>query len=102
MIAASLHEKIRDVVRQVPPGCVTTYGAVARRVGTCTARQVGYAMAALPDGSGVPWHRVINSQGRISLPGETGARQRALLEQEGIMFSETDRVDLASFGWGSR
>lgn len=98
----SLRQKIRDVVRLVPAGRVTTYGAVARRVGACTPRQVGYAMAALPRDSGVPWHRVINAKGEISIGGETGARQRTLLEAEGVVFDTHGHIDLDCFGWGSR
>lgn len=94
-------ERIRAEVRRVPVGYVTTYGAVARRLGDCTARMVGAAMASLPDGSDVPWHRVINSQGRISVPGGAGHRQRQLLEEEGVAFDAGGRVNLEVFGWGN-
>ncbi len=100
-MANTRDERIREIVRRIPAGRVSTYGAVARRIGGCTARMVGAAMSALPDDSGVPWHRVINSQGRISVPGETGRRQRALLEAEGVEFDDRGRVDLAAHGWGS-
>jgi methylated-DNA-protein-cysteine methyltransferase-like protein len=65
------------------------------------ARWVGGAMHALPDGSDVPWQRVINSQGKISFPpGSPGAQeQRALLEAEGVVFDEQDRVDFNTVGW---
>jgi methylated-DNA-protein-cysteine methyltransferase related protein len=96
-----LNERIYAVVRQVPPGRVTTYGAVARIAGGCTARQVGYAMAATPAGSGVPWQRVINSQGRISPHGwgDGSARQRLLLEEEGVQFDVSGKIDMQKFGW---
>ena len=100
-MAGELRERIYTLVRQVPAGTVTTYGAVARRIG-CGARQVGYAMAALPTGSGVPWHRVLNSRGEVSIPGDTGVRQRELLTAEGISFDARGRVDLDAFGWGSQ
>lgn len=87
-------EAIHAEVRKIPAGRVSTYGAVARRVGGCTPRQVGHAMSSLPDGSDVPWHRVINSNGKISISGEAGARQRALLEAEGVVFDANGRVDL--------
>jgi methylated-DNA-protein-cysteine methyltransferase related protein len=63
------------------------------------ARQVGYAMAALKSTDDVPWHRVVNSQGKISLRGGGEARQRLLLEGENVEFDDQDRVDLAANGW---
>jgi methylated-DNA-protein-cysteine methyltransferase-like protein len=71
------------------------------------ARQVGYAMFALPAGSGVPWQRVVNAQGAISLRKRPGPEltQRILLEREGIRFNARGRIDLERFGWtrtGSR
>ena len=64
--ANGLYGRIYAVVHHIPPGQVATYGQIARMVGRCTARAVGYAMAALPCDTDVPWHRVINSQGKIS------------------------------------
>lgn len=95
-------EQVYRLVRQVPPGKVTSYGAIARMLGhPHAARTVGWAMRGLPEGSGVPWHRVINSQGRISTRGRgQGADlQRALLEDEGIQFDERGGVDWERFGW---
>ena len=67
--ARALFPLIYEVVRQVPRGRVTTYGDVAQLIGPgCDARLVGYAMANCPDD--VPWQRVINAQGKISLQGE--------------------------------
>jgi methylated-DNA-protein-cysteine methyltransferase-like protein len=83
----------------IPPGRVATYGQIAAIEGRCTPRMVGYAMAAVPAGSGVPWHRVINSAGRTSLAGEGGEAQRALLEREGVRFSRGGKVDLAAHLW---
>jgi len=100
-LPAPLYEQIYAVVRQVPHGRVTTYGAVARILGSCTARMVGYAMAATPEGSGVPWQRVINSQGKISPHGYGygSTIQRQLLEDEGIPFEPGDKIDLTKYGW---
>lgn len=98
---APVYERIYAVVRQIPAGKVTTYGQVAAMVGGCTARMVGYAMAALPDGSDVPWQRVINRQGKVS-PRSSGlgsARQRQLLEAEGVTFDAQHRVDFDQVGW---
>ena len=99
---APLYERIYAVTRQIPPGKVSTYGQIAAIVGRgCTARQVGYAMAALrSDDKSVPWQRVINSQGQISLrSGEGGTRQRQLLEAEGVEFDTQERTDFNRFGW---
>ena len=75
------YEEIYRWVCRVPEGKVVSYGQIARLVaGRCSARQVGYAMAAAPEDSGIPWHRVINSQGRISLrAGSDGHRQQRIL-----------------------
>jgi methylated-DNA-protein-cysteine methyltransferase related protein len=94
-----LYEQIYALVRQVPPGKVVSYGQISRMVGGCSARQVGYAMAGLKDGTDVPWQRVINSQGRLSLHGFGGAMQRKLLEEEGIVFTEGGSIDFDRFGW---
>jgi methylated-DNA-protein-cysteine methyltransferase-like protein len=98
-----LYERIYAIVRRIPEGRVTTYGRIAELVGGCTARMVGYAMAALKDGRApdVPWQRVINAQGRISVHGDGigNAIQRALLKQEGIVFDQNDKVDFDRFGW---
>jgi methylated-DNA-protein-cysteine methyltransferase-like protein len=95
------YERIYQVVRLIPPGRVATYGQVASIVGNCTARMVGYAMAALPPGSDVPWQRVINAQGKISLRADSAgnSRQRQLLEEEGIRFDGQGRVNLRQVRW---
>jgi methylated-DNA-protein-cysteine methyltransferase-like protein len=96
-----LYQQIYAVVRQVPPGKVATYGQIAHITGGCTARMVGYAMAALPEGSDVPWQRVINYKGKISPHGfgYGSAMQRLLLEEEGVVFDAEDRIDFNVFGW---
>ena len=95
-----LHSSIYDLVCKVPAGHVTTYGQIAREVG-CTARTVGFAMAALPPGGHVPWQRVINSQGKVSprLDGEGNVLQRDLLEIEGLNFDQNGRVNLDEYSW---
>ena len=98
-----------EIVRQIPAGRVTTYGQIAAMIPApgdtdasrylaFGARWVGGAMAACPEG--VPWQRVINSQGKISLGrGEAGLIQRSLLEAEGVQFDERERVNLSRYGW---
>jgi methylated-DNA-protein-cysteine methyltransferase-like protein len=94
---------IYQVVQRVPRGYVASYGLIARLVGRgCSARQVGYALAATPAGLDLPWQRIVNRQGRISLPGAAGAAQRARLEAEGIRFDARGRIDVAQFGWTGR
>jgi methylated-DNA-protein-cysteine methyltransferase-like protein len=95
-------EKVYRVVRQVPYGKVTSYGAIARMLEhPHAARTVGWAMHSLPEGSDLPWWRVINSQGRVSTGGHgQGANvQQELLEAEGVEFDERGYVDWERFGW---
>lgn len=98
-----LYDRIYDMVRLIPPGKVTTYGRIAELVGGCTARMVGYAMAALKSGKApdVPWQRVINAQGKVSVHGDGfgNAIQRIKLEEEGVVFDNKDRIDFTRFSW---
>jgi methylated-DNA-protein-cysteine methyltransferase related protein len=95
---AHLYPRIYAIVRQIPTGKVASYGQIAKIVG-CTAREVGYAMAAAKNVE-VPWQRVINSQGKISLSEHAGgALQRQLLEDEGVQFDERGRVHFDRYGW---
>jgi len=96
-----LFERIYRIVRLIPHGMVATYGQIALHVGRCTPRLVGYALSALPFDGDIPWHRVINCKGMISLPRESQSAiaQRLLLEDEGILFDHQERVDLSRHGW---
>lgn len=99
-VEQTIQQKIFDVVRLIPEGKVASYGQIARIVGLgISPLMVGYALAGLRDGTDVPWQRVINSQGKISLPGIGGAMQKSLLLEEGIQFDDRDRVDFNRFGW---
>jgi methylated-DNA-protein-cysteine methyltransferase related protein len=103
VVGPGFHGRVWTLVRQVPSGHVATYGQIATLLGSPrVARQVGYAMAAVRPEHDVPWHRIINAQGRISHRGDFGRaqHQRELLEAEGVVFDETDRIDLARFRWG--
>ena len=105
----SFFEQVYRLARQVPPGKVTSYGAIARMLGQPhAARTVGWALHGLPPAGGgderggdVPWWRVVNSRGRISTSClEHGAGlQRTLLEAEGVEFDEHGYIDLERFGW---
>jgi methylated-DNA-protein-cysteine methyltransferase-like protein len=98
-------QRIYAVVRRIPRGRVATYGQVAELAGLPgRARQVGYALHALPDGSRVPWQRVVNARGGVSprsLPGPE-RYQRKLLEAEGVPFDGEGRVDLGCRLWRPR
>jgi len=103
----SFNETVWGIVRQIPPGRVTSYGQIAAMIplpenmdpksyDAFAARWVGGAMAACPND--VPWQRVINSQGKLSL--RAGAeQQRMLLLDEGVIFNDRGRVDFKKFGW---
>jgi methylated-DNA-protein-cysteine methyltransferase related protein len=96
------YERIYAAVRRVPRGVVATYGQIAELAGLeGHARQVGYALHALPARSGVPWHRVINARGEVSprTSGDSHELQRLLLEAEGVEFDPRGRVSLKRFGW---
>jgi len=101
MVKDAYHD-IYAVVRRIPRGRVATYGQVATLAGTPGhARQVGYALNALPDGSRLPWHRVVNARGGISARAEPGyvRVQQAMLETEGVEFDAAGHLDLARFRW---
>ncbi len=103
------NRKVWALVRQIPVGKVSTYGKIASFISPPAgmdpksylafgARWVGGAMANCPQD--VPWQRVINSQGKVSLrPGTGGNQQRELLEAEGVLFDEHDRINLKIYGW---
>jgi len=103
LTAKGTYARIYAVVRRIPHGRVTTYGAVARIAGLPGhARQVGYALSALPTGTSVPWHRVINAQGKLSLErvgSSPGTTQRIRLVREGVVVNAGGKVSLTRFGW---
>ena len=93
-------DKIYQVVAVVPRGQVATYGQIAKIV-RCSPRDVGYAMAALPPSSTVPWQRIINRHGRISVrrDGQPDSEQRRQLRNEGIIFDARGAINLSVYGW---
>lgn len=98
---SQLFERIYQIVEQIPRGRVATYGQVALIAGAPTPRVVGFAMAGLPQHSTVPWHRVINSQGRLALRKDGGEspEQARLLRAEGVIFDRLGRVDFEQVAW---
>jgi methylated-DNA-protein-cysteine methyltransferase-like protein len=95
---------IYATVRRIPRGRVATYGQVAALTGgTVSARQVGYALHALPGSTRVPWHRVVNRAGRISLPPEGGGIEQQLrLAREGVTTGQGGRILLTRHLWRPR
>lgn len=92
--------RVYATVRRIPYGFVASYGDLAALLGAPrAARGVGFALSSLPEGTDVPWWRVINRSGQISLGHGAGLLQRMLLEQEGIRFGSGGRVDLVKHRW---
>lgn len=100
-IGSALHQRIFEMVESIPVGKVATYGQIGKMVGGCSGQLVGFALASLryTQNRQVPWQRVINRQGKVSLTGPDAALQRALLEDEGVRFNADGVIDLAEFGW---
>jgi methylated-DNA-protein-cysteine methyltransferase-like protein len=101
---SSSYTRIYSIVRRIPRGRVATYGQIARLAGLPGhARQVGYALHALHSATAVPWQRVVNAAGAISLrPMNGGLSQRLLLEKEGVRFDARGRIALTTYGWRAR
>ena len=98
---SDFYRRVWDAVGRIPKGKVATYGEIARLCGfPGHARVVGYALHNLPHGSNIPWHRVINAQGKISFPRRNDhyQKQRSLLEGEGVVFVK-ERIDVSIHGW---
>ena len=99
----SFNEQVYALVRHIPRGKVLSYGRVAQLLGVPNgAREVGWALSALKHGGpAVPWHRVVNAKGRVSIKGspEGAAEQRARLEAEGITFDERGYLDIEQRLW---
>jgi len=104
-MAAARYDLVWATVKRIPRGKVATYGQIAALAGMPRhARQAGYALAATPENVKIPWHRVINAQGRVSLrlkhwDNGSDDLQRILLEAEGVTFDGSGRVDLKKFRW---
>ncbi len=101
--APSFNMLVYALVRAIPPGKVLNYGKVAELIGVPNgAREVGWALSSLPGSArDVPWHRVVNAQGRVSIKGSppAAAEQRRRLESEGIPFDDKDKLDLKQHSW---
>ena len=102
----SLHRRIHSVVSRIPRGRVATYGQLARLAGVPgQARLVGYALSALPEGTTIPWHRVVNVKGEISMRtsgSDHDQLQRVILRREGVRFDRLGVISLSAFQWRPR
>jgi methylated-DNA-protein-cysteine methyltransferase-like protein len=99
---ATIAEQVWQVIALIPKGRVATYGQVAELAGLPGgARRVGRVLSQLPRGTRIPWHRVVNASGGISLPESSGGygRQRTRLEKEGVLFSASGRIALRKYRW---
>jgi len=96
------YDMIHRVVSRIPRGRVATYGQIAELAGIAgQPRRVGYALSALPEGTPVPWQRVVNARGEISLRANSAADklQRKLLRAEGVLFDRNGRISMDRFQW---
>ncbi len=92
--------RVIEIIRQIPSGMVCSYGRIAAMAGNPRgARQVARLLHSSARSRDLPWQRVVNSTGGISLPDRAGELQRALLESEGVLFTTSGRVDLKQHLW---
>jgi len=97
----SFYQRVIDIIKKIPYGKVATYGQIATYAGNPrAARQVSYILHSSSGKENLPWHRVINSKGGISLKPRHGYElQKQLLKKEGIVFKKDDCIDLKRFQW---
>ncbi len=97
----SFTERVKTLIKEIPPGKVATYGQIATYAGNYrAARQVAWILHSSSRKDNLPWHRVINSKGHISLPpGQGYETQKEMLEKEGIIFEEKDKINFDQYLW---
>ena len=100
-LETSFHKKVIGLIKKIPRGKVATYGQIAALAGSPrAARQVVRTLHTSSDKEKLPWQRVINGRGKISLRPNSGYEiQKAMLEDEGVMFSLDDVIDLSLYLW---
>lgn len=94
-------QRVKQVIRKIPRGKVATYGQIAAYAGSPRAvRQVVWILNSSSRKDKLPWHRVINRNGKISLPKNQGYEiQKMLLKKEGVKFDKNDRIDFKRYLW---
>ena len=97
----SFTEKVKKVIRSVPRGRVATYGQVAALAGSpFAARQVVWVLHSSSKTDSLPWHRIVNAGGRISLkPGAGYEQQKKMLQSEGVRFDRRGRIAFERYLW---
>lgn len=101
MVVSLFSKQVIKIIKRIPAGKVATYGQIATLAGNNkAARQISRILHSSSGKYELPWHRVINRKGKISLnPGDGYELQKMLLENEKIQFDKNDRIDLSRFGW---
>ena len=95
-------DPVYRLIKKIPRGKVTTYGELARALRLPGgARAVGFAMAACPNGRGIPWHRVVGAGGYLRIPEPHGSLQRRLLEAEGVVIEDA-KLDIGLYSWSPK
>lgn len=97
-------QRVKQIIKKIPRGKVATYGQIAAYAGNPrAARQVAWILSSSSSKDKLPWHRVINRKGRISLEPNHGYEiQKMLLKKEGVKFDKSEAIDLELFLWSSR
>ncbi|UCE13125.1 MAG: MGMT family protein [Candidatus Heimdallarchaeota archaeon] len=98
-MSQNFSQKVKNIIKMIPVGKVATYGQIATYAGNPRgSRQVAWILHSSSRKDDLPWHRVINSKGKISLPRDRGYElQKELLEKEGVVFDENDTIDFDRF-----
>jgi methylated-DNA-protein-cysteine methyltransferase related protein len=101
-IPAQLSEQVIALVKTIPRGRVMSYGQIATKLGIQDARQIGWIMHSAGGAEGVPWWRVLNNEGKITIKDEAGrTRQKELLAAEGIEVNENFMIDIEKYRFGT-
>lgn len=103
-MASTFTDRVKQGIKKIPRGRVATYGQIASMAGSPRgARQVVRILHSSSEKDNLPWHRVINKQGKVALkPGSGYELQKSLLESEGVIFGLRETIDLKRFQWSPK